>query len=499
MPGTSLLDGDTDADLPGDTLTVNTTPVVDVSHGTLTLNANGTFSYVHDGSENFTDSFTYEVSDGAGGTDTATVTITITPQNDEQSGRRRRELHGGRGRHRDRGRPGCRHYLLDGDTDLDTGDTLTINTTPVVDVSHGTLTLNANGTFSYVHDGSENFSDSFTYEVSDGAGGTDTATVTITITPANDNTPTLVNPIPDQSATEDVAFSFQFASGTFNDADAGDTLSYTAQQAGGTPLPGWLNFDPATRTFFGTPLNGDVGALNIEVTATDGAGATVTDTFDLTISNVNDAPVLGNNQMTLDSGDTVVLTPAMLSATDVDHAPAGLQFTVSAVSGGQFELTSASGVAIISFTQAQVTAGDVVFVDDGDNVAPAYSVTVGDTVDSVGPRAATIVFNPPTVVTTIAPAPEPVPVIDPAPVPAPDPKPIVPDPPKPDPDPSRILNPSPNLSPNRIQSPKTSRSSVVGTMTHQPLRRQGTVPLVRCRSLTSTPGPVAKVARCRGC
>ena len=34
------------------------------------------------GTENFTDSFTYEVSDGAGGTDTATVTITITPQND---------------------------------------------------------------------------------------------------------------------------------------------------------------------------------------------------------------------------------------------------------------------------------------------------------------------------------------------------------------------------------------------------------------------------------
>ncbi len=105
----------------------------------------------------------------------------------------------------------------------------------------------------------------------------------------------------------------------------------------------------ATRTFSGTPLNADVGALNIEVTATDGAGATVTDTFDLTISNVNDAPVLGNNQMTLDSGDIVVLTPAMLSATDVDHAAGGLQFTVSAVSGGQFELTSAIGVGYLQF------------------------------------------------------------------------------------------------------------------------------------------------------
>ena len=41
--GTTLLDGDTDLDLPNDTLTVNTTPVADVSHGTLTLFANGTF------------------------------------------------------------------------------------------------------------------------------------------------------------------------------------------------------------------------------------------------------------------------------------------------------------------------------------------------------------------------------------------------------------------------------------------------------------------------
>ena len=51
------------------------------------------------------------------------------------------------------------------------------------------MTLNANGTFSYTHNGSENFTDSFTYEVSDAVGNTDTATVTITITPVNDNTP----------------------------------------------------------------------------------------------------------------------------------------------------------------------------------------------------------------------------------------------------------------------------------------------------------------------
>ncbi len=46
--GTSLLDGDTDFDLPGDTLTVNTTAVSAPSFAaSFTLNADGTFSYTH--------------------------------------------------------------------------------------------------------------------------------------------------------------------------------------------------------------------------------------------------------------------------------------------------------------------------------------------------------------------------------------------------------------------------------------------------------------------
>lgn len=77
--GTTLLDGDTDADLPNDTLTVNTTPVVGPGSGTLVLNSDGTFSYTHNGGLAATDSFIYEVIDGVGNTDTATVTITITP------------------------------------------------------------------------------------------------------------------------------------------------------------------------------------------------------------------------------------------------------------------------------------------------------------------------------------------------------------------------------------------------------------------------------------
>ena len=61
-----LLDNDTDLDLPDDQLAVNVTPLLDVQHGTLELHADGTFRYTHDGSENLSDSFEYEVIDSTG-------------------------------------------------------------------------------------------------------------------------------------------------------------------------------------------------------------------------------------------------------------------------------------------------------------------------------------------------------------------------------------------------------------------------------------------------
>ncbi len=66
-------------DLAPDTqsLYANTTPISGPSHGSLTIYADGTFRYTHDGGNDTTDSFTYEAKDAHGGTDTAKVTITI--------------------------------------------------------------------------------------------------------------------------------------------------------------------------------------------------------------------------------------------------------------------------------------------------------------------------------------------------------------------------------------------------------------------------------------
>ena len=102
--------------------------------------------------------------------------------------------------------------------------------------------------------------------------------------------PTVANAISDQSIAQGSALSFQFASNTFSDVDTGDSLTYTATLSSGNALPSWLSFDASTRTFSGTPTNSDVGSIDVKVTATDGSSASVSDTYALTVTNVNDVP-----------------------------------------------------------------------------------------------------------------------------------------------------------------------------------------------------------------
>ena len=73
--------------------------------------------------------------------------------------------------------------MLGNDTDVD-GDPLT----PVVvsGPSNGTLTLNANGVFTYTPNANFNGSDSFTYRVSDGQVQSNVATVSLTVRAVND-------------------------------------------------------------------------------------------------------------------------------------------------------------------------------------------------------------------------------------------------------------------------------------------------------------------------
>ncbi len=177
---TSLLANDSDPNL--DNLTVTTTPVSGPTNGTVTLNADGTFTYTHDGSETTSDSFVYEVCDDGAPVlcSTATVSITVIPVNDPPTAvdDSATVVQGGSVSVLD----SSETSLLANDTDPDSA-VLTVTTTAVSGPSHGSVTLNADGTFTYTNNGDEETSDSFVYEVcDDGAPALcDTATVSITV------------------------------------------------------------------------------------------------------------------------------------------------------------------------------------------------------------------------------------------------------------------------------------------------------------------------------
>lgn len=172
-----------------------------------------------------------------------------------------------------------------------------------------------------------NTSETFTVSVSDGTAST-TASFVINLTGAND-TPSVANAIPNQNATEDSAFSFQFAANDFADVDAGDTLTYSATLADGNALPSWLSFNAATRTFSGTPLNANVGTISVKVTATDVATTSVFDVFDIIVANTNDAPTVANALLD-QSGNSGTALSYQFAANTFQDVDAGTSLTYAA-------------------------------------------------------------------------------------------------------------------------------------------------------------------------
>ena len=167
---TSLLTNDTDAD--GDPLTaaLGTAP----QYGSITINTNGSFNYVHNGASFSTDSFTYTANDGKVTGAPVTVSIVVTGTNDPPTASNDNIIVplNGTATTLDNGNTS----IIANDSDPD-GDALTV--TLVSSPTYGTLTLNPDGTFSYVQNGTLNSGDSFTYKVSDGTLDSGNATVNI--------------------------------------------------------------------------------------------------------------------------------------------------------------------------------------------------------------------------------------------------------------------------------------------------------------------------------
>jgi Ca2+-binding RTX toxin-like protein len=211
----------------------------------------------------------------------------------------------------------------------------------------------------------------------DAAGASVETAVSLAVANTND-APLSVAPVADQATSEDAPFSFTLPADAFADPDAGDALTLSAVRADGSSLPGWLQFDAATRRFFGTPDNADVGTIAVKVVATDQAGASVSDTFDLTVVNTNDAPsttgALGATSVREDSAFSLRI-PADLFA-DPD-------------AGDSLSLTAslANGKALPDWLKFDAASGTFSGVPGNADVG-AYSVRLSAT-DTAGESAST--------------------------------------------------------------------------------------------------------------
>ena len=252
-PSGNVLTNDTDVDT-GDTKTVSAVSGVvsgtvggttTGSYGSLVLNSDGSYTYtvnnnltavqsLRTASDTLVDTFNYTMRDSAGLTSTTTLKVTITGANDapvavadagslnENATLTRTAATG----------------LLANDTDVDAGDTKTVSAIAYNGTNgtvgnalvgqYGTLTLNADGSYSYAANqpaadalvAGQVVTERFDYTVRDTGGLTSTSTVTFTITGVND-VPVITGPLTG-AVKEDTTLT---SSGTLTivDADSGES------------------------------------------------------------------------------------------------------------------------------------------------------------------------------------------------------------------------------------------------------------------------------------
>ena len=218
--------------------------------------------------------------------------------------------------------------VLSNDSDLD-GDSF-IAQTVSNPLYASSFSLQTSGTFSYVHNGSETTTDSFTYRTFDTEPG-NTVTVTIQITPVND-CPTIANPLPDINVQEDAEDSVFTVSSVFDDVDRvggiPDNLSYSVTHTGVGIATVTLNVATITIDY----INDQTGSFVVSVTADDGAGCnTIVDVFNVTVNPQNDPPIGVADQIILNESTTATtVTGGASSVLANDSDPESDPISVSA-------------------------------------------------------------------------------------------------------------------------------------------------------------------------
>jgi hypothetical protein len=365
-----------DFDVEGDTLSV--VGASNPPNGTSTVNADNTVTYVPDPDFNGNDSFAYTVSDGNGGTDTATFSVTVIPVNDAPAAANDVGV-----TNED---SSTSIAVLVNDADVD-GDPLTLTLTSAP--TNGVASVNAGATVTYTPAANFNGGDSFTYRITDPSGASDTATVNVTVFEVND-APFLVSPIVDVTGTEDVNTSVNIA-GVFDDVDIAtnsDVLNYSVSVSNASLVD--------SVSVVGDDVVIDVaadqnGGSNVTVTATDTAGASVSDTFALSLGPVNDAPYVMNQIADLtvseDAPNQALDLAMVFGDVDIVTNSDSLVLTVAGVSNPSlFDAVSITGTMLsLDFAADQNGSADITMRatdQNGSFVEDAFTVTVdpvGDT------------------------------------------------------------------------------------------------------------------------
>ena len=318
-----------DVDLDGDTLTVQS--FTQGTDGSVGCSDTVCVYTPTDPSFSGSDSFTYTVSDGNGGTNVGDVFVTVTTSNeqpvaDDDFLTVDEDSFGSLD-------------VLDRDTD-DDGDPLEVTSlAPLAD--HGTVAMHGERLCTYTPEPNFSGSDAFSYKIDDGEGGADTGEVFVTVTAVND--------APD--AVNDSLTVFEDEQGSLNvrtnDTDIdGDTLLVT------TLTPSASHGSVTCLAGGGCTYTPDAdynGPDSFQYTVSDGHGGTDTATVTITVAPENTAPVADDETLTT-AEDTAGAVNVLVGDTDVDGdalsvsspAPTAAHGTVSCTTAGVCTYTPAT-------------------------------------------------------------------------------------------------------------------------------------------------------------
>ncbi|MCF7484910.1 tandem-95 repeat protein [Vibrio sp. A2-1] len=268
--------------------------------------------------------------------------------------------------------------LLANASDVD-GDALTASNLSVGD--NATVTANDDGSFTIMPDSDFNGDIDLSFDVSDGL-ETVQAGVDLTVNPVND-LPTAA----DQSFTveEDGTLTFTDADLLAGAADIdGDDLSITDVSYTGAE---GVFTDNGDGTYSFAPNENFNGDVNLGFTVTDGT-ETVDANIDVTVTDVNDAPVAGSTSYQMNEDGTITISPEQLIAnsSDVDGEVSLESVTYSGSDGTLVQNDNGS----VTFTPSENFNGDInldVVVTDDDGATSTTTAGIEVLAVNDGPES----------------------------------------------------------------------------------------------------------------